>query len=269
VVHDLTTGVERVVRTQSIGWEYDDRAPSLGEQVVAEAVNGYGDGGSWIELLGFDGTSIDIIDELADCEFSCGLVADLGPTGAQLAYTQRRPYVSGQIDGEFAMTGVDHSSGSEQMHADFSLPEGTRVISLDTVDGRTLAVTGSQMSPDAATHPALRRGDRGPWVVVLQQLMSQLYLPGWEDTYLTPDGQFGPRTEAAVRAFQTNAGLDEDGIVGTATWSELVAAAGAIELLRDPVVIEANGSSRRLPVLTSGVSPDWQSGPIMTLWSEQ
>jgi hypothetical protein len=268
-VHNLTTGVERVVRTQSIGWEYDDRTPSLGEDVAAEAVRGYGDGGNWIELLGFDGRSIDIIVELSDCEFSCDLVADLGPTGAQLVYTQRRPYVSGQIDSEFVMAVVDHRSGSEQMRTDFSLPEGTRVISLDTVDGRTVAMTGSQMPPDAATQPALRRGDRGPWVVLLQQLMSQLRLPGWDDTYLTPDGVFGPRTEAAVRAFQSSAGLDADGIVGTATWSELVAASGSIGLLHDPVLIEADGSSRRLPVLTSGVMPDRKSGPVMTLWNEQ
>ena len=125
------------------------------------------------------------------------------------------------------------------------------------------------MSPDAAAHPVLHLGDRGPWVVVLQQLMSQLYLPGWEDTYLAPDGVFGPRTEAAVRAFQTDAGLDEDGIVGTATWSELVVASGSIGLLHDPVLIEADGSSRRLPVLMSGVMPDRHAGPVMTLWSEQ
>jgi hypothetical protein len=269
VVHDLTTGVERVIRTQSIGWEYDDRTPSLGEQVVAEAVTGYGDGGNWIELLGFDGTSIDTIDELADCEFSCDLVADLGPTGEQLVYAQRRPYVSGQTDAEFVMTVVDHRDGSEQMRTDFSLPDGTRVISLDTVDGRTVAATGSQMAPDAATHPVLRRGDRGPWVAVLQQLMSELYSSGSDDTYLTPDGVFGPRTEAAVRAFQTGAGLDEDGIVGTATWNELVAASGSIDILHDPVLIEADGSSRRLPVVTSGVMPDRHAGPVMTLWSQQ
>ena len=269
VVHDLTTGVERVIRTQSIGWEYDDRTPSLGEHAVAEAIIGYGDGGNWIELLGFDGTLIEIIDELSDCEFSCSLVADLGPTGALLVYTQQRPYVSGQIDGEFVMTVVDHRSGSEQMRTEFSLPESTGVISLDTVDGRTVAATGSQMPPDSATHPVLRRGDQGPWVVVLQQLMSQLYLPGWDDTYLTPDGVFGPRTEAAVRAFQTGAGLDEDGIVGTATWSELVPASGPTELLHDPVLVEADGSSRRLSVLTSGVMPDRHAGPVMTLWSDQ
>ena len=164
------------------------------------------------------------------------------------------------------MTVVDHRSGSEQMRTKLSLPDNTRVISLDIVDGRTVAVTGSQTSQDAATHPVLRRGDRGTWVVALQQLMSQLDWP--DDTYLTPDGIFGPRTEAAVRAFQTGAGLGEDGIVGTATWSELVTASGSIDLLHDPVLIEADGSSRRLPVLASGVMSDRHTGPVMTLWSE-
>nr|WP_246449838.1 peptidoglycan-binding domain-containing protein [Novosphingopyxis iocasae] len=34
---------------------------------------------------------------------------------------------------------------------------------------------------------------------------------------MTPDGHFGPRTEAAVRAFQRTAGLAEDGVAGRAT----------------------------------------------------
>ena len=121
------------------------------------------------------------------------------------------------------------------------------------------------MAPDAATHPALRRGDRGAWVIVLQQLLSGSDWQG--DTYLTPDGVFGPRTESAVRAFQTGAGLDADGIVGPATWSELIVASGSIGLLDDPVLFEADGSSRRLPILASGVLPDRHAGPVMTLWS--
>src|ERR671935_27116 len=38
------------------------------------------------------------------------------------------------------------------------------------------------------------------------------------------DGSFGPTTQAAIRAFQQQRGLPTDGLVGTATWGELVEA---------------------------------------------
>jgi peptidoglycan hydrolase-like protein with peptidoglycan-binding domain len=41
-------------------------------------------------------------------------------------------------------------------------------------------------------------------------------------TPLKVDGVFGPRTEAAVRAFQKDRRLDVDGKVGTKTWREVL-----------------------------------------------
>jgi peptidoglycan hydrolase-like protein with peptidoglycan-binding domain len=36
------------------------------------------------------------------------------------------------------------------------------------------------------------------------------------------DGVYGPKTETAVRAFQSVSGLEVDGIVGPKTWAKLI-----------------------------------------------
>jgi hypothetical protein len=63
--------------------------------------------------------------------------------------------------------------------------------------------------------PTLRRGSKGPDVVYLQQ---RLQVFGYN---LAPDGDFGPKTEAAVRSFQRSNSLAVDGIVGPMTWAAL------------------------------------------------
>jgi Putative peptidoglycan binding domain len=40
---------------------------------------------------------------------------------------------------------------------------------------------------------------------------------------ITPDGQLGPSTEAAVRSFQLRRGMRDDGVVGSRTWDALLA----------------------------------------------
>lgn len=64
--------------------------------------------------------------------------------------------------------------------------------------------------------PVLKRGLTGEPVTKLQERLGQLgFDPGGVD------GQFGPNTDAAVKAFQQSRGIDVDGIVGPQTWNKL------------------------------------------------
>ena len=74
---------------------------------------------------------------------------------------------------------------------------------------------GGGVAGDASAGVLLRSGSRGPTVAELQRLLASAGFP------CDVDEQFGPNTEAAVRAFQGACGLATDAIVGPATWSAL------------------------------------------------
>jgi putative chitinase len=63
--------------------------------------------------------------------------------------------------------------------------------------------------------PMLRRGDKGPDVTVLQNILTKAGFA------VVADSDFGQHTEDAVKAYQASRGLDNDGIVGEATWDAL------------------------------------------------
>lgn len=81
---------------------------------------------------------------------------------------------------------------------------------------------GAFLTGSGALKPLLYEGVRDPTVGHVQVAMNN-----WierERLGLTPlliDTIFGPRTEAAVRAWQASAGLAADGIVGPKTWEVL------------------------------------------------
>lgn len=68
--------------------------------------------------------------------------------------------------------------------------------------------------------PELGRGDIGSAVLSVQVLL----IHKWQVSCGVDgaDGDFGPNTEAAVKAFQRHAGLEADGIVGPITWTALI-----------------------------------------------
>lgn len=82
-----------------------------------------------------------------------------------------------------------------------------------------MPVTAAARVTPTVTHPShvgLRLGARGPAVAHLQRLLTAKgYACGGAD------GWFGPKTLAAVRAYQRNHGLLVDGYVGPITWSRL------------------------------------------------
>ena len=67
------------------------------------------------------------------------------------------------------------------------------------------------------TLPVLRTGSSGGYVRTLQILLNK-----YDRARLTEDGVFGGGTEHAVRLYQRKRGLTVDGVVGRATWSQLM-----------------------------------------------
>lgn len=80
----------------------------------------------------------------------------------------------------------------------------------EPVAGNVMQVTPDPSIPTA--EPLLKTGSQGMAVAELQNRLLELgYYEG------EVDGQFGPGTQAAVKRFQEQNGLDADGIAGTET----------------------------------------------------
>ena len=67
----------------------------------------------------------------------------------------------------------------------------------------------------------LKKGSEGEQVKALQRM---LYAMGYNIGSDPIDGDFGSKTDAAVRAYQKKKGLAVDGIVGAKTWGKLLGA---------------------------------------------
>jgi len=83
------------------------------------------------------------------------------------------------------------------------------------VDGIVGPQTWFRLDPDT-----IKRGDKGTGVRLAQAILKDTAVPQWDPGPV--DGDFGPQTEMAVKAFQTDVGLTPvDGIVGPKTWTAL------------------------------------------------
>jgi len=85
---------------------------------------------------------------------------------------------------------------------------------------RTFEISKSEIAKlDGVLHHGklLKRGSHGSDVKELQHLLNH------HGANLKVDGDFGPKTESAVRGFQRSHGLESDGVVGAKTAAKLVA----------------------------------------------
>lgn len=72
--------------------------------------------------------------------------------------------------------------------------------------------------PEPSWRTTIRRGSKGQDVMDCQVMLMEL---GYDLSPWGADGQFGSKTEAAVKAFQKKVGLSADGVVGPLTWDAL------------------------------------------------
>jgi len=91
--------------------------------------------------------------------------------------------------------------------------------------GNVETVMNAPVRGIASSYPGtpLQAGSSGPNVVTIQVALTRIAqnypaIPKIPET----DGIFGPRTEASVRTFQRVFNLNEDGVVGPATWYAIV-----------------------------------------------
>jgi peptidoglycan hydrolase-like protein with peptidoglycan-binding domain len=136
---------------------------------------------------------------------------------AQTALIHRYYLNAGDDDGkfgpvtDFAVRSYQHDRSAGMFNA-FSFPL--------KIDGIVGPATWSRLTP-----PTVKKGSKGSAVRLLQEI-----LKGFADPKYDPgpiDGDFGPLTETAVKAFQTDFTdwqgnpLAVDGVVGTKTWEAL------------------------------------------------
>lgn len=77
---------------------------------------------------------------------------------------------------------------------------------------------GGDIPVPTPTKPILRKGDAGPYVTLAQ---TQLIQRGYDLGGYGADGKFGAATEKAVKEFQRDWNLVQDGVIGPKTWEML------------------------------------------------
>jgi predicted chitinase len=127
----------------------------------------------------------------------------------------------------------------------------------DQLYSRAQACLGgsSQSSGDGRSWISLKRGASGPTVVLMQWLLTHAKMM---PAGCTPDGDFGPCTERAVRAYQLANNLGVDGACGPNCWSSLIVTVRESNASTMPNVVKA---------LQTGLLKYRYTGPVDGKWT--
>ncbi len=116
----------------------------------------------------------------------------------------------------------------------------------------------ADVSSDEASSPAT--GEEGASGNAVARLQSALHV--------TPDGDFGPETEAAIRRLQARHGLTVDGIVGPATWN-VIGVSGEETLTPPASAVAVAASHDSTTAAAAGADPSAGAGEALPQPAQQ
>lgn len=131
-----------------------------------------------------------------------------GSKGAKVVELQNQLVKLGY---DLAPYGADGDFGKKTEDAVKAFQKKNNVFESGIVEEQTQKALENALKPQT-----LRKGDKNDKVKELQTKLLRL---GFDCVWL--DGDFGAKTEEAVKAFQHERGIEEDGICGKNTWAEI------------------------------------------------
>lgn len=170
----------------------------------------------WKELqkVSYDPSKITTACE-ADC--SAGVIANVKAAGHILGKPELQNVTctyTGNMRAGLTAAGFACLTEAKYLTSSVYLVAGDILLN-DKHHTATAVTNGTQADGDVIM-PLIKKGSQGDAVKKLQQALNA---KGYK---LTEDGDFGAKTEAAVKAFQKANGLEVDGEVGEKTWGALI-----------------------------------------------
>lgn len=179
-------------------------------------------------------------DDIFPFECSCGRMITLAKKmGCWQERDDYRPQIADCVIYDWDDNGIgDDTTGHDHIGAVIEVSGNTFIVAegnkgkASECATRTMKVNGknirgfvtpkfdvnTKVNTDVSTYPTIKRGDKGAWVTLMQNLLiAKGYFCGKEGA----DGSFGKKTEESLVMFQNGNHLKVDGICGQKTWDKL------------------------------------------------